>query len=1145
MIDTEEAVASAPSAPTPRWAKQSQVVGGASTHVATPLIHDGEAIFVTWAVDAASSTRIVITKWNAASGEQGTERLELDVTAGAADFVPSPPVPGTVEGGGGGVDVPAVFVNAFDTILAIHETEPGSWAATAYVLDGGQGTSHFTSGLAFGAGLLWVGDQRGRLFGLDRTMQPAPGLPVQPRAGDEVLTTPVVYTDTTGKHYLLFGTVGAASHELWIFDPSQPVGQANPASVATGQTRVAQLSGVAPNGVIYVAGADDWAPAPRPPAGQVFAINIDRATQALRDFIVESQLMQDFDDPPEGQDPDDPPTFARYQTHLTIVDDAKAPRAFEPVKLWADETTLVAIDGGTPVSIGPGDDEFATAQTGADGSLTITSGFLQTNGSDDTDMFATPLRVWAGFMDPYERVVVYPDREFHARVTTAQAIPDPTKPDYDNPDVVNLAAVNSYDGATLFTPQELSQGQPQNIAGAIQTMSTSVAVTGGATPPTTSTGSDKARKPKKPKKSEQPPLGAPAGKYLAYDDLPGGAYTPVNVAAARPASVLQPVGLRYVDDPTLGHSFSVLGHADATLAIDALDGRDWTESELAAPLVGRSIFSSFWHFIKNAAAKITHIVISIGKEIYAGIRFIVGGVVYFFKHPLQAIEDVVASIGTFFTKLAKLVKNVIEAISVLFHFDEIVKTHNVLRDELLNRINGDANNPTDYPGWANLITNTVQPAIDQFFEQTEDQVTSALDSFKDKIDPSQKISGLNGIGSTPTTLFAVKPLDNPSAAASSHSVQCTWAMHKMKSGQQQATFTDAEPGPVAGIPQALLDFVDKFVNRITGDGDLVGHLSDAKAKIQSLFHVGSLKEFIEHGVAALIDIVIALLDGVIAVANAFIDGLLAVVTDLLRYLFDRDTGLLTRPIRVPVLSALYHKFFQEDLTLLNLLMLVAAIPVTIVYRVLTGHYPAPDLQASGELGAVNRQALRNTMGILAGVVTIVVGICNAVVDAKPSLAKDTDVPGLAYFRVIGMCAIAVRLGCTEPNVTSATPAAGAWLAWGMAIAPLGLGVLAQVAASVAEGATPGLTIPASVALMLLSICLVAIAGIGFAQHATPTSVDELSLAAAILLRAGGVINPFKFLEGVGLIVAVVDGVGGLGSAACTFTSTTLTWHNHF
>jgi len=69
------------------------------------------------------------------------------------------------------------------------------------------------------------------------------------------------------------------------------------------------------------------------------------------------------------------------------------------------------------------------------------------------------LRIWAGFMDTYERVVVYPDHEFHARATTAHA-----NASDDDPDKVNLVTTRSYAGlkgakpTSLFTADEQKAG---------------------------------------------------------------------------------------------------------------------------------------------------------------------------------------------------------------------------------------------------------------------------------------------------------------------------------------------------------------------------------------------------------------------------------------------------------------------------------------------------------------------------------------------------------------------------------------------------------------------------------------------------------------------------------------------------------------
>jgi hypothetical protein len=113
-----------------------------------------------------------------------------------------------------------------------------------------------------------------------------------------------------------------------------------------------------------------------------------------------------------------------------------ATRGFETVKIWADEHVNVLLDG-QPYTLYPDDGQPAIVQTDADGALTIISGSLPSNTDEGaTDLFGGRLRVWASFMDPYERMVIYPDREVHNRL--ASAVAQPTDDNLD-PDTINLS----------------------------------------------------------------------------------------------------------------------------------------------------------------------------------------------------------------------------------------------------------------------------------------------------------------------------------------------------------------------------------------------------------------------------------------------------------------------------------------------------------------------------------------------------------------------------------------------------------------------------------------------------------------------------------------------------------------------------------
>src|SRR5262249_19580672 len=174
------------------------------------------------------------------------------------------------------------------------------------------------------------------------------------------------------------------------------------------------------------------------------------------------------------------------------------------------------------------------------GTLVIASGYTNADLSDKTDMSAATLRVWASFMDPHERMLVYPDREWHNRLSTAHAT-DASQAGADDPTRANLQTAQTYGpltqkvgntGGPLFTAQQQQSNQPQQAASAIQTMTSSV----GTAPPAGS---------KTLKAAWSLHATESASKYVAYTDTPGVQFSPVNVAATRNAVVLQTTGFSF------------------------------------------------------------------------------------------------------------------------------------------------------------------------------------------------------------------------------------------------------------------------------------------------------------------------------------------------------------------------------------------------------------------------------------------------------------------------------------------------------------------------------------------------------------------------------------------------------------------------
>ena len=112
----------------------------------------------------------------------------------------------------------------------------------------------------------------------------------------------------------------------------------------------------------------------------MFGIRVDQAVQELRDFIVDSQLMQDFDDPSAAH--------AQPQRRGALPDAPDAGRRHQGA---AGERVGQALGrpgehhrpGQRPeLYLGPNDDQFASVKTSSTVTLVIVSGYTQADGSD-------------------------------------------------------------------------------------------------------------------------------------------------------------------------------------------------------------------------------------------------------------------------------------------------------------------------------------------------------------------------------------------------------------------------------------------------------------------------------------------------------------------------------------------------------------------------------------------------------------------------------------------------------------------------------------------------------------------------------------------------------------------------------------------
>ncbi len=607
--------------------------------------------------------------------------------------------------------------------------------------------------------------------------------------------------------------------------------------------------------------------------------------------------------------------------------------------------------------------------------------------------------------------------------------------------------------------------------------------------------------------------------------------------------MLQSAGLSYArdnDDPTTPSAYVDLSPAQATLAIDALDGQDWHSSQYAPPRVQLaaqtgtlhlgSWWGAFWDWLKGAVATVTHVIISVAEDIYAGIRVIVNGVAHVFQAIIAGIEEAVQAIGAFFVELGKLIEQMIEALSVLFQFGHIIDTHNILKNELLNRINGVAGNAA-YPGLATLVTTTVVPQVNNFFKQGEQAINNMFYDLANKLAGTPP-TALKGAGATAHTTYSATPKGG--GGSSSTVTQSTWGQNKFSAGAgaggAQASLASPQRALRADDPVAA--FITGFADRVSGDGDLANQWNQVKQGAQGLGNASSPGDFLKQGLAELLRILALVLDGALAVTNAFLDGLLGMITDLVQTMFDANSGLLTEALDIPVLSWLYQLLFGEPLTILNAVTLITAIPVTIMWRIVEGQWPAQSLgvgsTSRGGLGTLPFTANR-LFAYTNAIITAALGFLFGFGDAKGT----GNVP-LAIGRASLAGSMVVSI-FTIPSFTSDTPADVDWLAWGWGLGTGLLNILGSHSLSVSEEFGERFTILGSILLCLMSFLQACILGEQFKNKPPADVIGDVVFGIEVAALLPGFVNPAKLAGEIpAIVVGVLDAIMGVAGAVAIF-----------
>jgi hypothetical protein len=339
-------------------------------------------------------------------------------------------------------------------------------------------------------------------------------------------------------------------------------------------------------------------------------------------------------------------------------------------------------------------------------------------------------------------------------------------------------------------------------------------------------------------------------------------------------------------------------HDDGTMSLTMANG------ELGSILGAiESKAGHLFKWMKSEAEKLEQAVIKLGEDGLDCLLTIAGNIYHFV---VNCVNDVVNAIHTVLNAIKTAFEDLVKWIGSIFAWSDIINTHAVIKNLFIQ--------------YGNYCIDGIDTAIDGISGFAANVVGSIDDWAGFPEDSAQSQSA----GYT--------------TDAGQHKPQSNWAHHHMKN--------NAGNGVVNAITNDISAFVETLMSTIETEGEI-------------FYTNGQKLSNIDMKTIKLVDLMKEIA-GIIA--DDFVQSIENILTKFLQLIGDLVQGMmdkLQQPITIPVLSQLYKRYVGSDLTILDLVCLVCAIPVTVIYKIVNnGEAPfeandplatAPDYQSIGLL----------------------------------------------------------------------------------------------------------------------------------------------------------------------------------------------------
>ena len=347
--------------------------------------------------------------------------------------------------------------------------------------------------------------------------------------------------------------------------------------------------------------------------------------------------------------------------------------------------------------------------------------------------------------------------------------------------------------------------------------------------------------------------------------------------------------------------FGEVSPEDAARMLESLPALDWKG------------FKEFFENVVKGFEKVTQIV---WTALEKGAQVLFHTVENAYKFVIETIEDAINAVIGFFKTVVTDIEKAVQWLSYVFSWEKILAARNTIVEGVT----------AAYNAATTWFQSGYQTPVTQIFDKMESGVASAFQKVIDDIGGKTMVEA-RGSNQDPQTIYGA-------GGAQSYS-QTKWLQSKFSANAGGATLAPAALAP--GVADPVADFLQFLETAAQTLGDELATLWTDVKEVFDAFELlfKNPEGFIRNELSAVLTLFEDLVEGLIAAAGKIVLAFLECLGDI----FAEFWAVINATIDIPVLSALYKAIAKDDLSLLNFVCWLAAIPTSIIAEAL--NIPVP------------------------------------------------------------------------------------------------------------------------------------------------------------------------------------------------------------